>query len=117
MDKPEERQMIAADLSAIGRIGAVPSILEVVAETTGMGFVTVARVTEGTWTACAVLDRISFGLRVGGELDVSTTLCSEVRDSRLPIIIDDAEEDPATAIITRRSFSTSGATSLIRSSG
>ncbi|UEM18754.1 GAF domain-containing sensor histidine kinase [Skermanella mucosa] len=94
MDKPEERQMIAADLSAIGRIGAVPSILEVVAETTGMGFVTVARVTEGTWTACAVLDRISFGLRVGGELDVSTTLCSEVRDSRLPIIIDDAEEDP-----------------------
>ncbi|WP_158045987.1 GAF domain-containing sensor histidine kinase [Skermanella pratensis] len=93
MDKPEERQMIAADVSAIGKIGAVPSILEVVAETTGMGFVTVARVTEGTWTACAILDRISFGLPVGGELDVSTTLCSEVRDNRLPIIIDNAAED------------------------
>lgn len=93
MEKPDERHLIAADVSAVGRIGAVPSILEVVAETTGLGFVTVARVTEGTWTACAVLDKIDFGLAVGGELDVRTTLCNEVRDSRRPIIIDDAAED------------------------
>jgi signal transduction histidine kinase len=84
---------ISADISAVGRIGAVPSILQVVSETTGMRFVTVARVTGASWTACAVLDRMGFGLEVGGALDVATTLCSEIRDSRLPIVIEKASED------------------------
>jgi hypothetical protein len=34
------------DVQAIQRIDAVPSILEIVCRTTGMGFVAVARVTE-----------------------------------------------------------------------
>ncbi|EWY37006.1 sensor histidine kinase [Skermanella stibiiresistens SB22] len=83
-----------ADVEAVGRISAIPSILEVVAETTGMRFVTVARVTEGSWTACAVLDKIDFGLRPGAELDITTTLCAEVRDLKRPVVIDNVSENP-----------------------
>lgn len=42
-----------ADLDAIARIGAVPTILDVVCRTTGMGFAAVARVTEDRWIAAA----------------------------------------------------------------
>src|SRR4051812_24415671 len=83
----------AKDVVTIGRISAVPSILQIVSETTGLRFAAVARVTESSWTACAVLDKIDFGLRVGGGLDVSTTLCKEIRASREPIIIENARED------------------------
>jgi signal transduction histidine kinase len=58
-----------------------------------MGFAAVARVTEGTWVACAVQDGIGFGLKPGGRLDVNTTLCVESRASRQPIVIDHASED------------------------
>ena len=50
----------------------VPTILEVVCRTTGMGFAAVARVTEDRWIACEVHDEIQFGLRPGGELEVET---------------------------------------------
>jgi signal transduction histidine kinase len=59
-----------------------------------MRFAAVARVTDRTWTACAVHDDINFGLVPGGQLDVATTLCVEVRESRTPIVIDKASSDP-----------------------
>lgn len=46
-----------------------------------------------SWTTCAVLDQIGFGLKPGDELDVATTLCREVRDSNAPIVIDKASND------------------------
>ena len=76
------------------RISAVPAILQVLSETTGLRFAAVARVTETNWTACAVFDRIEFGLKVGGELDVTTTLCSEIHASHQPIIISQVSADP-----------------------
>ena len=54
-----------ADIATINSIEAVPSILEVVCHATGMGFAAVARVTEGGWIACSVLDRIDFGSPTG----------------------------------------------------
>ena len=84
---------IAKDVAAVGRIQAVPTLLRVLCETTGMGFAAVARVTDGTWTACAVHDDIGFGLKPGGQLDVDSTLCKEVRSTRTPILIDHASED------------------------
>lgn len=90
-DTPEE---ISRDVMAIGRIEAVPTLLRVLCETTGMGFAAVARVSTSTWTACAVQDNIEFGLKPGGQLDLSTTLCSEVRMARTPIVIDQASTDP-----------------------
>ncbi|WP_323614217.1 GAF domain-containing sensor histidine kinase [Pseudomonas putida] len=84
---------ISADIATIGRISAVPAILQVICETSGMRFAAVARVTECNWTACAVLDNLGFGLEVGGELEVATTLCHEIRSSHQTIVIDKASED------------------------
>ncbi|WPP01120.1 GAF domain-containing sensor histidine kinase [Pseudomonas sp. HR96] len=84
---------VATDIATIGRINAVPAILQVICETTGMRFAAVARVTDTTWTACAVLDNLGFGLKAGGELDLTTTLCHEIRGSHQTIIIDKASED------------------------
>ncbi len=82
------------DVDLVRKIPAVPSILDVIAKVTGMGFVTVARVTEHPWIACEVLDAIDFGLRPGGELRVETTLCREVRHASEAIIIDNVADDP-----------------------
>jgi signal transduction histidine kinase len=93
----ESRQLKSdyqADIDAIGKIDAVPTILDVVCRTTGMGFAAVARVTEDRWIACSVLDQIAFGLQPGGELKVETTICHEIRQSGEPVIINSVAEDP-----------------------
>lgn len=89
------RHSIAEDVATIGRISAVPAILQVICETTGMGFAAVARVTDTSWTACAVLDKLNFGLLPGGELELTTTICHEIQSSHLrePVIIDHVSED------------------------
>lgn len=84
---------VTEDVSAISRITAVPAILQVISDTTGLRFAAVARVTGDSWTACAVLDRINFGLKAGGELDVATTLCHEVHTSQETIVISKVSED------------------------
>src|ERR1700712_3780650 len=81
-----------ADIYAVGRIAAVPAILEVVCRTTGMGFAAIARVTEDRWIACSVKDEIDFGLVAGGELKVETTICHEIRKHRELVIISDVDE-------------------------
>jgi signal transduction histidine kinase len=82
-----------ADVAAVAAIAAVPTILEVVCTATGMGFAAVARVTSDRWIACGVRDEIAFGLRPGGELDVATTICQEVRQSGEAVVIDNVAED------------------------
>ncbi|WP_371868040.1 GAF domain-containing sensor histidine kinase [Duganella levis] len=70
----------------------MPTILKAVAELTGLGFVCVARVTQDSWHSCAVLDQLEFGLNVGDSLDVTTTICEEVRDTNSAVIIDHVRE-------------------------
>jgi signal transduction histidine kinase len=82
------------DIQAVARISAVPTILRVVSEITGLRFTAVARVTEATWHACAVQDRLGFGMEPGDSLEVATTICSEVRDSREPVVIEHASQEP-----------------------
>jgi signal transduction histidine kinase len=82
-----------ADIDAIARIDAIPTILDVVCRTTGMGFAAVARVTEDRWIACSVLDSIAFGLKPGGELEVKTTICNEIRQSHEAVVIDSVADD------------------------
>ena len=84
----------AADIATIGRISAVPAMLKVISDMTGLRFAAVARVTDDTWTACAVFDQLDFGLGVGGELDLTTTICHEIRGSHVSVVIDKASEDP-----------------------
>jgi GAF domain-containing protein len=71
----------------------IRAILADVCSLTGMGFAAVARVTDSRWIACQVLDRIEFGLTPGGELDVQTTICNEIRDHARVVIFDDASMD------------------------
>jgi signal transduction histidine kinase len=88
---------IQADIEAIRSIDAIPSILEVICRTTGMGFAAVARVTEDKWVACAVRDEINFGLVPGGELSLETTICNEIRYHRNAVVIDHVATNEAYA--------------------
>ena len=90
---PVPQHDFQADIAAVGRISAVPTILDVVCRTTGMGFAAVARVTEDRWIVCQVLDNIQFGLPPGGELDVQSTICHEIRETREAVIIDHVATD------------------------
>ncbi|HKU53994.1 MAG TPA: hypothetical protein VJP60_01410, partial [Rhizomicrobium sp.] len=75
-------------LDAIAAIPAVGTILEVTCRTTGMGFAAIARVTGERWICCAVKDDIAFGLKPGGELNLETTICNDIRASRQLVVID-----------------------------
>jgi signal transduction histidine kinase len=90
----ENNTNIQNDIDLIANIEAVSTILQVICQSTGMGFAAVARVTDQQWVACAVVDNINFGLLPGGELELETTLCHEIRTSREPVVIDHATEDP-----------------------
>lgn len=85
---------VSDDVALVGKVPAIPSILDVVCRTTGMGFAAVAKVTDTHWIACAVLDHIRFGLLPGGELDLKTTICNEIRNHREPVVIDHVAMDP-----------------------
>lgn len=85
---------IRQDVDALSRIPEIEAILNVVCGVTGMGFAAVARVTEDRWVACSVLDLIQFGLASGGELDVKTTICDEIRTHTKSVVIDDVSTDP-----------------------
>jgi signal transduction histidine kinase len=84
---------VDSDVAAIARIEAVPTILDLVCQVTGLGFAAVARVTDERWVACSVKDEIGFGLVPGAELDLRSTLCHEVRECRRAVIIDHVAED------------------------
>lgn len=66
----------------------IAAILQQVCDLTGMGFAVVAWVTEQRWMACAVADRIDFGLDAGDEIDLKTTICDEIRDHGQAVVID-----------------------------
>jgi signal transduction histidine kinase len=84
---------IRAEVDAVQQISAVPKILDVVARMTGMGFVAIARVTSEQWVCCAVRDNINFGLKEGGELQLETTICNEIRQHGKTVVINDVQTD------------------------
>lgn len=85
---------LLSDIAEIGRIKAVPRILETVAHITGSRFTAIARVTETTWTACATYDTLGFGLVPGGQLVLETTICDEIRNSGTPVVFAHASQHP-----------------------
>ena len=87
-------QEVAKAVAAVGRIDAVPTLLEVLCEITGMRFASVARVTDRVWTACAVKDDIHLGVTPGCQFPVSKTLCIESKALRAPIVIEHVSADP-----------------------
>ena len=61
------------ELAAIDRLEPVRMALRVLRRASGLRIVLVARVTEESWTACAIIDDAGFGLRPGDQLELSTT--------------------------------------------
>lgn len=86
--------LIEKDVQTIQSIEAVPHIMQMLSDATGLRFICIARVTDEKWTTCAVLDRVSFNLHPGDELDISTTFCIQVKRSTKPIVIQHASKDP-----------------------
>src|SRR5450755_3284992 len=84
----------AKAVAAISRIDAVPTLLEVLCEITGMRFAAVARVTGKIWTACAVRDDLHLGVNPGDPLTFRTNVAFESEASRTPIVIERASTDP-----------------------
>ena len=82
------------DIAAVASIDVVPTILAAVCRATGMGFAAVARVTDERWIACSVRDEINFGLLVGDELKLETTICHEIRKSEQLVVISNVSSDP-----------------------
>jgi signal transduction histidine kinase len=90
----DRSQEIANAVAAIGRIDAVPPLLLVLCEITGLRFAAVARVTENTWTACAVKDDIGFGVMAGSQFADNMTLGVDSRVAGAQIVIEHASIDP-----------------------
>lgn len=82
------------DIINIENIKIVPTLLNVICQTTGMGFAAIARVTEDRWITCSVHDNVLFGLKPGDELILKTTICNEIRQNPKAVIIDNVSEDP-----------------------
>lgn len=61
------------ELDSINRLEAVQTALKVLRQSTGMRIALVARVTNDSWTACAVLDEADFGLKPGNKLELAST--------------------------------------------
>lgn len=91
MVQPDD--FLFADVEKVKQIPIVQTVLEVICRSTGMGFAAVARVTEDRWIACSVQDEIGFGLSVGEELEIGTTICNEIRGSGQAVVIDHVDEN------------------------
>ncbi|UYW26336.1 LuxR C-terminal-related transcriptional regulator [Methylorubrum extorquens] len=92
---PDAKSGRSPDVSAAKRIAAIPTMLEIVCRSTGLGFAAVAQVTDATWLACRVRDDAGFGLQADTVLRADAMPCREVRRHRQPVVIDDVGPDTA----------------------
>src|SRR5580700_6814564 len=90
----ESSSDVSQAVAAIRRIDAVPTLLEVLCEITGMRLAMVAHVSAKVWTVCALLDDLHLGITPGGPLAIRTNLGLESQASRTPIVIEQASTDP-----------------------
>ena len=70
----ESSKDVAHAIAAFGRVDAIPALLDVLRELTGMRLAMVAHVDAGIWTVCAVRDGLALGLRPGEPLALKTNL-------------------------------------------
>ena len=61
------------EIATFSRLGIVQKVLKLLSHTTGLRIALVARVTDDSWTAYAVLDEAGFGIKPGDELELRTT--------------------------------------------
>jgi len=88
-----ETAAIESGVTAINQIDIVPKILEIICQSTGMGFAVISNIIDNKWIACSVCDKIGFGLKPGDELDLENTLCNEIRKNGNSVVFDDVTKD------------------------
>lgn len=91
---PHPDAALEARIAAVERITAVPDILRIICNSTGLGFAAVAHVTADTWTACAVHDEIDYRVPVGTNLAIEATICRQVERTGISIVIDEVSAHP-----------------------
>lgn len=94
MDERLTEEGFKRDIEAVGKIPGVATMLDVICQSTGMGFAAIARVTEDRWITCTMRDDLQFGLKPGDELEIKTTICNEIRQHGNAVAIDNVAEDP-----------------------
>lgn len=91
---PSHPSSAVESIELLASLESVAALLKVVCDVSGLNVATVAEVTEQRWVACAVEDRIAYGLQPGVELDLESTLCNHVRSSHDSVVISDVEQNP-----------------------
>jgi signal transduction histidine kinase len=89
----ESQKEVAQAVAAIGRIDAVPTLLAVLCEMTGLRLAMVAHVSTKIWTVCAVQDDLCLGIAPGVPLTLRTNLALESQIARTPVVIEKASSD------------------------
>jgi signal transduction histidine kinase len=89
---------VQTDIVLVNRIAVIPTILDVICHTTGMGFAAITRVTDNHWLVCSVKDDIAFGVIPGDELKVEAIIGQELKASHQPVIIEHVVQDNARKI-------------------
>lgn len=82
------------DVAILSRVDAVRTILMTLCDITDLRYSLVARLTEDTWTACAIYDNMNFGLGPGDELELRTTYCNTIRERNAPLLVRHASAEP-----------------------
>ena len=84
----DSAEKTARAVAAIGRIDALPTLLAVLCEASGLRCAAVARVAGNSWTTCAIQDDIQLGLQVGDPLTCITNLALQSLAWRQPIVVE-----------------------------
>jgi signal transduction histidine kinase len=84
---------IDEDIAAINSVGSINMILKELQSLTEMRISLVARVTDDSWSACAVLDRADFGINTSTQLELSTTYLRVICGAVAPVLISHASRD------------------------
>lgn len=64
---------ILDDVTAIGQLESIKTVLRVLRLTTGLRVALVARMTESEWVTCAILDEAGLGVAPGDTLELANT--------------------------------------------
>tara|TARA_B100001079_G_C16407857_1_gene514660 strand:- start:1877 stop:3100 length:1224 start_codon:yes stop_codon:yes gene_type:complete len=81
------------DIEDVNEIPGIHKLLNVISCSSNMRFVAIARVTEERWITAVSKDDIEFGLRPGDELAVESTICNEIRQHHIPVVIEDVDHN------------------------
>jgi signal transduction histidine kinase len=89
-----EESTVFEAVAAVGKIDAMPDLLEALCAINGLRLALVAHVSGRVWTVCAVHDDLHLGIRPGIPLALRTNLDLQSQIPRVAVVIEHASADP-----------------------